>query len=211
MLNDNQQRVFDWLNDKLQLPVFAEGYKGALQLINDQSPGYITFVAHAGRDLMNTLAKTVSGISFSRFQYEQHLDRLQNEWKEEWGAKGFNLPDNVENGQLIPFTTCQKIKKLIEEYKRVRLRVTNKDELFFTTFLAYEDKEQIPSNFWQDWIAARKWFVEHAHLREGEFSNNTKLEVVKHFKTIDDLLYVAASSEYERIKNLHEILEETNQ
>ena len=198
MLNDNQQRVFDWLNDKLQLPVFAEGYKGALQLINDQSPGYITFVAHAGRDLMNTLAKTVSGISFSRFQYEQHLDRLQNEWKEEWGAKGFNLPDNVENGQLIPFTTCQKIKKLI-------------DELFFTTFLAYEDKEQIPSNFWQDWIAARKWFVEHAHLREGEFSNNTKLEVVKHFKTIDDLLYVAASSEYERIKNLHEILEETNQ
>ena len=211
MLNDNQQRVFDWLNDKLQLPVFAEGYKGALQFINDQSPGYITFVAHAGRDLMNTLAKTVSGISFSRFQYEQHLDRLQNEWKEEWGAKGFNLMDNTENGHLIPFKTCQKIKKLLEEYKRVQLRVTDKDELFFTTFLAYEDKEQIPSNFWQAWIAARKWFVEHAHLREGEFSNNTRHEIVEHFKTLDDLLYVAASSEYERIKNLHEILEETNQ
>ncbi len=119
--------------------------------------------------------------------------------------------ENVENGHFIPFKTCQKIKKLIEEHKRVRLRVTEKDELFFTIFLAYEDKEQIPPNFWQSWKAARKWFVKHAHLREREFSNNTKFEVIKHFKTLDELLYVAASSEYERIKNLHEILEETNQ
>ncbi len=159
---------------------------------------------------MNTLAKTVSGISLARVQYVQQLDRLQNEWKEEWGAKGFNKMDNAENGHFIPYKTCQKIKNLIEDHKKGRLRVTENDELFFTTFLAYEDKEQIPPNFWLEWKAAREWFVEHTHLKTGEFSNNTKLEVKKHFKTLDDLLYVAASSEYDRIIHIHEILEETN-
>ena len=60
MLTTEQQNVFDWLNDKLQVPVFAEAYKGALVFLDKKPPGYITFVAHAGRDLMNRLAATVS-------------------------------------------------------------------------------------------------------------------------------------------------------
>ena len=39
MLTTEQQRVFDWLNDKLGLPVFAEAYKGALHLLDERSPG----------------------------------------------------------------------------------------------------------------------------------------------------------------------------
>ena len=63
MLTSDQQTVFDWLNSKLQLPVFAELYKGALYLLDKKSAGYITFVSHAGRDLMNRLAATVNGIT----------------------------------------------------------------------------------------------------------------------------------------------------
>ena len=50
-LNSEQQRVYEWLNDDLNLPVFADAYKGAAILINQKPPGYISFIAHAGRDL----------------------------------------------------------------------------------------------------------------------------------------------------------------
>ena len=211
ILTKEQQRVFDWLNYKLQLPVFAEGYKGALQLLYEQSPGYITFVAHSGRDLMNTLARTVSGINTSRVEYQQHLDKLQREWKEEWGAIGFNKTDNAEKGHLIPYDTCQKVKHLIDEHKKGRLRSVEADDLFFTTFLDYQDKERIPTNFLGEWKAAKQWFQKHTHLRKDDFSRDTASEVKKHFTALDELLYVAASSEFERIKGINEILEETNQ
>ena len=41
MLTENQQTVFNWINDDLELPVYAEAYKGALDLLNNKSPGYI--------------------------------------------------------------------------------------------------------------------------------------------------------------------------
>ena len=63
MLTSNQQTVFDWINDDLELPVYAEVYKGALDLLNKKSPGHISFASHAGRDLMNGLASAVKGIT----------------------------------------------------------------------------------------------------------------------------------------------------
>ena len=59
ILSPEQQTVFDWLNTKLALPVFAEAYKGAWQLLATCMPGYITLVAHISRDLMNFLAPTL--------------------------------------------------------------------------------------------------------------------------------------------------------
>ena len=209
-LTKEQRNVFNWLKDKLQLPVFAEIYKGALHLLNEKPPGYITFVAHAGRDLMNRLAATVSGVKAGKVQYEQHVDGFQDEWKNEWGAKGFNKISTTENGHLIPYDTCQKVKNLIDEHKKGRLRSSEADNLFFATFLAYEDREKIPQNFIKEWKAAKKWFMAHTHLRKGGFDGDTPSEVVRHFQTLDGLLHVAASSEFKRIKGIHEILEETN-
>lgn len=209
-LTKEQQNVFDWLNDKLQLPIFAEIYKGALHLLNEKPPGYITFVAHAGRDLMNRLAATVSGIKAGKVQYEQHVDGFQDEWKNEWGVKGFNRISTTESGHLIPYDTCQKVKNLIDEHKRGRLRSSEADNLFFATFLDYEDKEKIPKNFLKEWNAAKEWFLAHAHLRKKKFDEDVSSKVVRHFQTLDGLLYVAASSEFERIRDIHDILEETN-
>ncbi len=83
-LNKNQQRVYDWLNDDLSLPVFAEAYKGAAFFVNQKPAGYVSFVAHAGRDLMNRLASTVVSIKSECVQYHQHLDKLENDWRDEW-------------------------------------------------------------------------------------------------------------------------------
>ena len=209
MLTERQQQVFDWLHDKLDLPVFAEAYKGARIFLQNKPPGYVTFVAHAGRDLMNGLARTVSGINSEQVQYVNRLNKLQDMWTSEWGGQGIPT-SNDERSHLIPYKICQGINELIEDHQRGRLRSSDLDTLFFSTFLDYRDKNRIPSNFLKNWIEGKKWFLKHAHVRKRNFGDTVSTEIQHHFKTLDDLLYVAASSAYERLGEINEILEETN-
>ena len=211
MLTERQQTVFEWLNDNLELPVYAEGYKGALEQRNNKSSGYITFVSHAGRDLMNGLALAAKRIKRQQVQYVQLVDDFKDDWKDEWGEEEYSTTeDNDENGHLIPNEICKKIKKLIDEHREGRLRAEEIDSSFFITFLDYENKESIPQNLSQEWRRARRWFIGHAHLRKNEFSIETYDEVEKHFQNLDNLLYAAAASEIEQLRSIHEILDEAN-
>lgn len=209
-LNTEQQRVYEWLNDDLSLPVFAEAYKGAAVLLAQKTAGYISFVAHAGRDLMNGLASTAAGIKPGRVQYQHHIDKLQSDWLDEWRYSDDLSPDVVANGHLIPVQVCQRISTLIEEHKSGRVRSAEANGLFFSTFLDYSDKERIPGNFLSEWKAAKDWFLGHAHLREKPFRVETGDDLEKHFKCLDGYLYIAASSQYERLKELNEVLDATN-
>ena len=210
MLTKKQQTVFDWLNDNLGRPVYAEAYKGAIKQLNKKCPGYITFVSHAGRDLMNGLASTVKGIKHPRVQYEQLVDGFKDNWKNEWGGEGFSTTEDDENGHLIPNVICEKIKKLVDEHTEGRLRAEDINSSFFTTFLDYSDKESIPEHLSREWRNAIRWFRGHAHLREAEFETQAPDEVERHFQNLDNFLYAAASSELEQLRSIHEILDEAN-
>ena len=144
MLTSNQQTVFNWINDDLELPLYAEAYKGALEQLNKKSPGYITFISHAGRDLMNGLASAAKGIQRQQVQYVNLVDDFRDEWKDEWGGEGYNTTednvkisgwiqrllrffryntteDNDEKGHLIPNDICMKIQELVDEHKKAVL------------------------------------------------------------------------------------------
>ena len=208
-LSTEQQTVFNWLNDELELPVYAEAYKGALNLLDKKLPGYITFVSHAGRDLMNGLARL--GTEREQVQYANLVDELQRNWEDEWGTAGVNKIDNAEDGHIIPYGVCEKIQDLIDQHQAGRLRPSEASSLFFTNFLDYAGEEEIPRNLLTEWKNTREWFLAHAHLRDSEFEIDVSSEVERHFQTLDDLLYTAASSELERIRSINEILEETNE
>lgn len=211
MLNSKQQLVYEWLTNDLSLPVFAEAYKGAAILISQKPAGYVSFAAHAGRDLMNRLASTVAGIKSERVQYQQHVDKLQGDWREEWRLSNDLSHEVAENGHLIPIDVCQRISTLIDEHISGRMRSSEADGLFFSTFLDYLDKDKIPSNFLSEWKAAKDWFLGHAHLRDKPFRPDTDDDLTKHFNCLDGYLYIAASSQFNRLKELNEILEATNQ
>ena len=211
MLTQNQQTVYNWINDDLKLPVYAEAYKGALEQLNSKSSGYITFVSHAGRDLMNGLVAAVNKDEGGHVQYVNLVDDFQDDWKDEWGEERDSITEtNDENGHLIPNEICKKIKKLVDDHKEGRLRAEDIDSSFFTTFLDYPDKESIPGDLSQEWRRARRWFVGHAHLRENEFSIETYDELEKHFQNLDNFLYNAAASEIELLRSIYEILDEAN-
>ena len=211
MLTERQQTVFDWINDNLELPVYAAAYKGALDLLNNKSSGYITFVSHTGRDLMNGLVPAWEGIKRKQVQYVQLVDKFKDDWKDEWGGDGFYPPNNVSKEHLIPNEICQKVKKLVDDHKEGRLRAKEIDSSFFIIFLDYPNKESIPEDLSQEWRRARLWFKDHAHLPNDGFEIQEVDEVERHFQNLDDLLYAAAASEREQLRSIHEILEETNQ
>jgi hypothetical protein len=211
MLNCNQKRVYEWLNDDLSLPAFAEAYKGASILLNQKPAGYVTFIAHAGRDLMNCLASTVAGIKSERVQYQQHIDKLQGDWQDEWRDSNELSLEVAEKGHLIPIHVCQRISTLIDEHKSGRVRSSEDDGLFFRTFLDYSDIDKIPDNFLLEWKAAKDWFLKHVHLRKKIFHANTDTNLAKHFNCLEGYLHIAASSQYDRLKDINEILDTTNQ
>lgn len=213
MLTERQRTVFDWINDDLELPMYAEAYKGAVDLLNKKSAGYITFVSHAGRDLMNGLAFDAKSIKRpSRVDYPKLVDEFKDDWKDEWGGEGYNTTeDNNGNEYLIPNEICEKIKKIVDEHKAGNLRAEDKGTLFFTTFLDYSNKESVPYNLFKEWRMAKKFFEKHTHLRKKGFSMEAHDEVEKHFQNLDNLLYAAAETDIEQLRSIHEILEEANE
>ena len=221
MLTKEQQRVFDWLNEDLDMPICADAYKGALSLLNEKSSGYITFVCHTGRDLINILTKEIAGKGRqSHVEYATHVGKLEKEWKDKWGtpanitkpSKDRDFRDGREEERSIPYRVLQKIQELIEEHRDSKIDIS----VFFELII-----DKIPNNSsskWETewktkWKEAKVWFNAHAHLRgkSKNFSNDTPSKLKKHFETLDKLMYIAASSEFERAKEINEILEETNQ
>jgi hypothetical protein len=209
MLSTEQQTVFDWLNDELDLRVYAEAYKGALELLDKKSPGYITFVSHTGRELMNGLPRL--GVDREQVQYVSRLEEIQENWKDEWGEKRDNKMEDAENGHLIPYEIREKIQDLIVAHRAGRLRASEADSLFFSTFLHYADIERIPQSLLTEWQDARKSFVSYSHLRDEEFEMDAPSKVESHFRMLDNLLYAVASGDFERIRIVYESLETTNE
>lgn len=210
MLTVNQERVYAWLKDDLSLPVFADAYKGSIFLINQRPSGYVTFVAHTGRDLMNILATTVAGIDKGRVQYQQHVDKLEEDWLDEWQFSDEVSTNTAPQGHFIPIEVCKQITNLITEHKSGQIRSSQADGLFFSTFLDYSDIEKIPRNFLTEWRDTKKWFLKHAHLRPKPFRVEVDDDLASYFDCLDAYLFIAASSQYERLKDLNEILDTTN-
>ena len=209
-LSPEQKTVHDWLDSKLRLPVFAEAYLAALCLMRARRPGYIPLVGHIGRDFMNILPTTVGGIRTSRVQYVQLVDNVKARWSSVGTGPGFGTSGGSTEGQVISYETSQRIQELIDEHNKGRERSGSRDLLFFSTFLDYDHIQRIPAHLLRDWRDARDWFVKVAHLRQQPLPGNAAELVDQYFQTLKDGLYVAASSELDRLKGLHEILEETN-
>jgi hypothetical protein len=84
---------------------------------------------------MNCLASTVAGIRSERVQYQQRVDKLQGDWREEWRLSNDLSHEVAENRHLIPIDACQRISTLIDEHISGRMRNSEADELFLALFL----------------------------------------------------------------------------
>ena len=118
--------------------------------------------------------------------------------------------DDPGSGHLIPFGTCQLIAVLIDEHKAGTERNAQADAVFFSTFLDYDEFVRIPNNLIQEWKSARRWFLSHAHLRQDPHLDDDGSKTEGHFQALHNLLFVAATSEFGRLKAIDDILEQAN-
>ena len=139
------------------------------------------------------------------------MDELQEAWENEWGPEEINTVDSAEDGHLISSEIYEKIRDLIDAHRAGRLRASEADSLFFSTFLHYADIERIPQSLLTEWQDARKSFVSYSHLRDEEFEMDAPSKVESHFRMLDNLLYAVASGDFERIRIVYESLETTNE
>jgi len=211
-LSEEHNRVYEWIKNELDRPVFAEAYKGAILMLSEKPPGYVTFVAHAGRDFMNFLASDVKGIKSSsgHVNYVQHVNELQEVWIDDWQIHAGVSSEVITNNRTIPIKVCEKISLMIEDHKAGQERDVDKAVLFFSHFLNYEDKDKIPRGFLSEWKNTKKWFTSHAHLRKGVFKTTDHEDLAQNFKFLHGYLYLAACSQYQRLKELNEILDAAN-
>ena len=153
----------------------------------------------------------------NKYQHVTHtalanlMGEVQKVWKDEWGAEAIDTTDSVEKGQFIPHEICKQIQNLIDEHMVGRERAEGLVPLFFTTFLDYTDIERIPLHLLKEWKKARSWFQGHTHIGRRKFDSDQSSELKRHFRTLEDLLFAAASTEIERLGAINEILEETNE
>ena len=194
-LTDKQQTIYDWLK-KLQLPVYAEAYKGAVRALQEKSPGYGTFVSHTGRDIMNSLATTIVGMGSRQVQYKQLVDKLEQEW-----------PDQ-QYGRSIDPNVYDDVEKLIEQHREGRQRIQEANELFFDICLNCPDKEK--DTVKKKWKSVKDSFLKCAHLREADLRDETLVSIAGNFEFLEEFLYTAAELEYSRIKILDKTLAEAN-
>ena len=210
ILSSSQQRIYEWISDKLQLPVYADMFRSAAVFLNQRPPGYVMFVAHAGRDIMNGLARTFRGDERRQVQYVHLLNDIAPYWDDQWGSSSGFWATEEPSHHEVPHDICVKLKSLIDEHKRGRDRSEENNAVFFSTFLRYDDRNSIPGNFMKEWKDAKRWFEGHAHVRKSIFGSEVNAEIAKHFQTLENFLNIAAGSQYERIRELDEILDETN-
>ena len=120
------------------------------------------------------------------------------------------MPDDRAGGHTIPYDVCQLVTELIDDHKKGRARANQPETIFFGELLDYESLERVPPNFVDEWKRIRNGFFKFAHIRESDYNEAAASDVENYFQTLDGLLYVAASTEFERLRGLHDILEETN-
>ncbi|MCE2437790.1 MAG: hypothetical protein J4F39_00020 [Candidatus Latescibacteria bacterium] len=206
-LSGKQQRIYNWLV-KLQLPVYAEAYKGAVRLLWEKSSGYGIFVSHTGRDIMNFLARTIAGIRSRRVEYAQLVDNLEKKWP---GVRDPQAPNSLQcerRGHLVTHELYREIEDLIEQHREGRRRSQKAGDLFLDMFLGTSEKDKDAIR--RKWKEISVFFVKCAHLREEDFSDDVLAKIKDNFQILEDLLDTAAELEYSRISTLDNILEEAN-
>ena len=194
-LTDKQQTIYDWLK-KLQLPVYAEAYRGAVRALQERSPGYGTFVSHTGRDIMNSLATNIVGMGSRQVQYKQLVGKLEQKWPYQ------------QHGDLIDPEIYREIENLIEEHKNGWRRSQEASDLFFDICLDCPDKEK--DSVKKKWKNVKDYFLKCAHLRETDFTDETLELIAGNFEFLEEFLYTAAELEYSRIKILDRTIVEAN-
>tara|TARA_B110001469_G_scaffold111405_1_gene113567 strand:- start:3317 stop:3964 length:648 start_codon:yes stop_codon:yes gene_type:complete len=210
-LSPQEAIVYEWIKNTLGLPVYGDVFYGAAMLMKERSSGYINFVSHAGRDIMNGLAQTHLGMTRIQTQY---VNIVEDKIKAKWAP--IELPQSeddkpTDKSYSITDGAYTAIDHLVCEHNMGRERNRRSDGLFFQTFLNIAPDEALKLQLLQKWKTSKTGFQKMTHISREAHKTDAPDRLEQCYEYLLMLLHHAASRYYEQTNNLHDILEDTNQ
>jgi len=209
----DREKIHNWIINDLGLPVFGDVYKGAVGCLFEQSPGHVTFVCHACRDIMNIMARVYKGGKTAQVNYRDLTDDVDVVWPNDpVDAPPLDAePINLDSESVtIPRKAHTAIAALVKEHRAGKNRSDDSAYLFFTVFLQYDDKQRVSQRDLNEWKEIRGWFMDFTHLRKTAHPPDTYSECKKRFLALEQMLLTAADSVRGRLTAIDEILHRTN-
>lgn len=200
---------------------YAELYKGAVIILYEKPPGYVRFVSHAVRDLMNGMAAAKKDIKREQTQYPQLVDTLQELWTNHDLPKGvetFSPTDSLvqePKDLTLPSEIIIHIQKLLRDHAEGRRRSEESPYLFFQEFLPNTTpRDALPEAYPKMWKELRAWFMKRTHesgrVLEQAVIDEIEKQIGTQFEQLETILLSVADRYSNTITTLDEILENAN-
>lgn len=218
----------DWTKQRLEIyswfqrnaPSLGELYAGALRMVYlDTFPGRTRFIAHAVREIRNRLPDVISGGNEGRsFQYTNEIDRVLNAWGKNGLPLDGSIPGRVNESPTIPTDFAPIPIKLLKEIARflkdyIDTRESSREAAIRMFHgVSPETPEFLDSMrpVVDQWHKVTEWFVGRAHDGGYGDSDIDFSEFQKRFEIFERTLGALLRGFFEPLKELDEILEETN-
>jgi hypothetical protein len=216
---EKRERIYRWLHDK-GAPSFAETYKGAVIILHNRHPGYVRFVCHGVRDIINGLPALLAGLKRPQVQYPKLVDDLENQWDAQKLPRvppvvGSAEPDPTVKGVFpdltIPGSLIATVVNLLDEHDAGRVRATENPYRFFEV-CAPENKNrrELIAPMVQTWREMQRVFQSNTHESGTSDLLKPADEVARAFRLFEEILSSFATGFYEQMEVLDEILEKAN-
>ena len=202
----------------------AEVYEAALWLVDDYSiPARGRLLAHCARELINRLPDYLNlPVPRGQVQYVNALDRIATLWRGEtsraagtaWVAESSTHDGSFAERAAVSISVelYRQIDELVTDHLRSRMTAQEKLRVVI------QAAGQAGGGFSQgqleplvgQWNDVRKWFQERVHVPNTPATQNDLSECIRHFNTLEDILYAVLCPFYGPLEELDGILDETN-
>lgn len=217
-----RERIFAWLRDQGGSG-FAEDFKGATMLMHMKVPGYVRFVCHALRDILNGLPAVIAKEERKQVQYPQRLDRIFTRWATEKLPRGpivasSGVLEEQVTGRFVAVTISaelvEQLAELLNEHEQGRARGRNNPLTFLEAAIPESagrpDLLAMPR---AQWKALQDDALHLVHENGGGCDKDDEAacaSLFQRFETLLSSLSSFAGSYYHSLENLDAILEEAN-
>jgi len=222
MNNDHYEESY-WTEDRKDLgawfrrnaPSLGELYEGALKMIFDPGfPGRMRFVAHAVREIINSLPDFIAGKrGGGPIPYKNLVDDIAERWKKE-GLPSIPVTKNsppITSKIPIPRGLYRKIANLVKKHLEARERPKEAAlRLFEAISPDYQNQRDYLGPVISQWIDVSDWFVSQVHDPRRTDSSIDEENFKHEFELFEKFLKAIICEFFKTTKELDEILEEAN-
>jgi hypothetical protein len=188
-------------------------YQSAVKMLEETSPGYVRFVSHAVREIVNGLP----GVLYkdfargNRLQYPDRLDEILDGWPRESGFGPSAGSPNSSAQLAISPRVVALWRSLLDDHLEVSRRLKkNATGLFIAAEVRRSGREPTEADVEpavEEWLRMHKWFVKHVHESKRPINAS---DFKTHFQQFEQFLrnfYQAYSDVHE---GLDDVLAKTN-